>query len=65
MRHRKYPFIIGFLAAPVALYVTFVIYPFATAFYLSTTAWRGLDANPKSVGLYNFRRRQCYSGHEF
>ncbi|MFC0504767.1 carbohydrate ABC transporter permease [Micromonospora costi] len=56
MRHGRYPFIVGFLAIPVAIYVTFVIGPYAQAFYLATTNWRGVSANPKFVGLENFER---------
>lgn len=56
MRHGRYPFIIGFLTAPVAIYVTFVIGPYAQAFYLATTNWRGVSANPEFVGLENFTR---------
>ncbi|SDZ12216.1 N-acetylglucosamine transport system permease protein [Micromonospora pattaloongensis] len=56
MRHGKYPFIVGFLAAPVAIYVTFVIAPYAQAFYVAMTSWRGVDANPSFVGLQNFER---------
>jgi N-acetylglucosamine transport system permease protein len=56
MRYGKYRFVIGFLIAPVALYVTFVIAPYAQAFYLATTNWRGVSANPKFVGLENFRK---------
>ncbi|MFD2765946.1 carbohydrate ABC transporter permease [Micromonospora eburnea] len=56
MRHGRYPFIAGFLAIPVAIYVTFVIGPYAQAFYLATTNWRGVSANPKFIGLENFER---------
>ncbi|PZG01454.1 carbohydrate ABC transporter permease, partial [Micromonospora deserti] len=56
MRHGKYPFIVGFLAAPVALYTTFVIGPYLQAFYLAMTNWRGVAANPTFIGLDNFRR---------
>jgi N-acetylglucosamine transport system permease protein len=55
MRHGKYPFVIGFLAVPVALYLTFVISPFAQAFYISMTSWRGFAA-PKWVGFDNYTR---------
>jgi N-acetylglucosamine transport system permease protein len=55
MRHGKYPFIIGFLAAPVALYVVFVIAPYAQAFYISMTAWRGF-APPRWIGFDNYTR---------
>ncbi len=56
MRHGRYPFIVGFLIAPVALYVTFVIAPYVQAFYLALTNWRGVSANPKFIGLDNFVR---------
>jgi N-acetylglucosamine transport system permease protein len=56
MRHGRYPFIIGFLAAPVALYVTFVVAPYVQAFYVAMTNWRGVSANPKFIGLENFER---------
>jgi N-acetylglucosamine transport system permease protein len=55
MRHGKYPFIVGFLAAPITLYVVFVIAPYAQAFYISMTAWRGF-APPKYVGFDNFKK---------
>jgi N-acetylglucosamine transport system permease protein len=56
MRHGKYPFIVGFLAAPVTLYVVFVIGPYAQAFYMALTNWRGISANPQFIGLENFQR---------
>lgn len=56
MRYGRYRFVVGFLAAPVALYVTFVIAPYCQAFYLAMTNWRGVSANPKFIGLDNFRR---------
>lgn len=56
MRHGKYPFIVGFLAAPVTIYVTFVIAPYLQAFYLAMTNWRGVSANPRFIGLDNFER---------
>ncbi len=55
MRHGKYPFVIGFLAAPVTIYVVFVIAPYAQAFYMALTNWRGLSPG-KFVGLENFQR---------
>jgi N-acetylglucosamine transport system permease protein len=55
MRHGKYPFIIGFLAAPVALYAVFVIAPYAQAFYIAMTAWRGF-APPQWIGFDNFTK---------
>jgi N-acetylglucosamine transport system permease protein len=56
MRHGKYPFIVGFLIAPVSIYVTFVIAPYLQAFYLAMTSWRGVSANAKFIGLDNFER---------
>ena len=55
MRHGKYPFVIGFLAAPLTVYVVFVIAPYAQAFYMALTNWRGLSPG-KFVGLENFQR---------
>ncbi|MEU8385349.1 sugar ABC transporter permease [Streptosporangium sp. NPDC048865] len=56
MRQGKYPFIVGFLAAPVLLYVVFVISPYIQAFYISMTNWKGISANPQFIGLENFTR---------
>lgn len=56
MRHGKYPFVIGFLAAPVTLYIVFVISPYVQAFYMAMTNWRGISANPEFIGLENFQR---------
>ena len=53
MRHGKYPFIIGFLAVPVALYVTFVVAAYFQTFRLSLTGWSGLGPI-KNVGFQNF-----------
>jgi N-acetylglucosamine transport system permease protein len=55
MRHGKYPFVIGFLAAPVLLYSVFVIAPYVQAFQISMTNWRGLSA-PQWVGFDNYRQ---------
>ncbi|GAB7047071.1 carbohydrate ABC transporter permease [Catenuloplanes indicus] len=55
MRHGKYPFVIGFLAAPVTIYVVFVIAPYAQAFYMALTNWRGLSPG-QFIGLENFTR---------
>ena len=49
-------FIAGFLSIPVLLYVVFVISPYAQAFHISMTNWRGVSATPGFVGLENFRR---------
>ncbi|RJL36169.1 carbohydrate ABC transporter permease [Bailinhaonella thermotolerans] len=56
MRQGKYPFIVGFLAVPVILYAVFVIGPYAQAFYIAMTNWRGITANPQFIGFENFTR---------
>jgi N-acetylglucosamine transport system permease protein len=56
MRQGRYPFIVGMLAAPVTLYVVFVIGPYAQAFYIALTNWHGLAKAPVFIGLDNFRR---------
>lgn len=56
MRHGRYPFVLGFLIAPVVLYATFVFYPITQLVYVATTNWTGLSPNFKSVGLDNFQR---------
>jgi N-acetylglucosamine transport system permease protein len=56
MRRGKYPFIVGFLIAPVTLYVIFVIYPYIQTFILSTRNWRGVSAKSTPAGLDNFVR---------
>jgi N-acetylglucosamine transport system permease protein len=49
-------FIVAFLSVPVLLYLTYVISPYAQAFYIAMTNWRGVSANPRFVGLENFTR---------
>ncbi len=49
-------FITGFLAAPVLLYLVYVISPYAQAFSIAMTDWRGVSAAPRFVGLANFGR---------
>jgi N-acetylglucosamine transport system permease protein len=61
MRHGRIRFIIGFLIAPVTLYMVFVIAPYAQAFYISLTNWRGF-APPQWAGLDNYRRMVHDSG---
>ena len=56
MRHGKYPFIIGFLVVPVALYAVFVVWAYIQAFYLSVYEWSGLGPVENFVGLENFRK---------
>ncbi|GIF21425.1 N-acetylglucosamine transport system permease protein [Actinoplanes tereljensis] len=53
MRHGKYPFIIGFLVVPVALYATFVVAAYIQTFQLSLTSWSGLG-KIDYIGFDNF-----------
>ena len=55
MRHGKYPFIIGFLVVPLALYGLFVIWAYISMFRLSVTSWTGFGI-AKSNGFDNYRR---------
>jgi N-acetylglucosamine transport system permease protein len=55
MRHGKYPFIVGFLVAPLAVYAVFVISPFIQAFHYSLTDWTGVSPEFSYVGLENFK----------
>jgi len=54
VQHGKYRFIAGFLAAPLTLYVFFVIWPFVQAFHYSLTDWTGVSPEFGYVGLANF-----------
>jgi N-acetylglucosamine transport system permease protein len=54
MRHGKYPFIIGFLVVPLALYGFFVINAYVQMFNLSLTDWTGFGAY-KYIGFQNFQ----------
>ncbi|MDF5753965.1 sugar ABC transporter permease [Spongiactinospora sp. TRM90649] len=56
MRFHRTRFIAGFLAIPLLLYVIYVIAPYAQAFYIALTDWRGVNASPRFIGLENFRR---------
>jgi N-acetylglucosamine transport system permease protein len=53
MRHGKYPFIIGFLVVPVALYGVFVVAAYVQTFSLSLREWSGLGAS-RFIGFDNF-----------
>ena len=55
MRHGSYRFVASFLAIPLALYVIFVISPFAQAFYYSLTDWSGFTPDMSFIGLRNYR----------
>ncbi|WP_305786539.1 carbohydrate ABC transporter permease [Symbioplanes lichenis] len=56
MKHGRYPFIIGFLIVPVAIYATFVVYPYIQAFNLSFTNWRGFSPTFDYIGFDNFTK---------
>lgn len=56
MRHGRYPFVVGFLAPGLALYIVFVISPFAQAFHYSLTDWTGITPDFEYVGFANFER---------
>ncbi|GAA4048152.1 carbohydrate ABC transporter permease [Nonomuraea soli] len=53
---RRRLFIFSFLVAPVTLYLVYVIAPYAQAFYIAMTNWRGVNAAPQFIGLENFGR---------
>jgi N-acetylglucosamine transport system permease protein len=53
MRHGKYPFVIGFLVVPLALYLLFVVNAYLQMFRLSLTNWSGYGSF-KNVGFQNF-----------
>jgi N-acetylglucosamine transport system permease protein len=55
-RYRRGLFITSFLAAPVILYLVYVIAPYVQAFYIAMTDWRGVTATPRFIGLENFQR---------
>ncbi|MEO3802853.1 sugar ABC transporter permease [Nonomuraea sp. B1E8] len=55
-RYRRGLFITSFLAAPVILYLVYVISPYVQAFYIAMTDWRGVTAVPNFIGLDNFQR---------
>jgi N-acetylglucosamine transport system permease protein len=54
MRHGRYPFIAGFLAAPIALYVVFLISPYVQTVMNSFTNWGGYSNQADWVGLRNY-----------
>lgn len=56
MRHGKYRFLVTFMLPGLLLYAVFVLSPYAQAFYLSMTDWRGVSARQRFIGLDNFVR---------
>jgi len=56
MRHGVGRFVAGFLALPVALYLFYVVWPFAQAAGYSLTDWGGFSNTKNFVGLDNYVR---------
>jgi N-acetylglucosamine transport system permease protein len=56
MRHGVGRFVTGFLALPVALYLFYVVWPFAQAAAYSLTDWGGYSDTQNFVGLDNYVR---------
>jgi N-acetylglucosamine transport system permease protein len=56
VHHRKYRFIIGFLLAPLALYLMLVVSPNLQAVYYSFTDWSGYSQTQNFIGLENYTR---------
>ncbi|WP_371575949.1 carbohydrate ABC transporter permease [Streptomyces sp. NBC_01314] len=54
MRKGQNRFVAGFLLAPVALYVTFVIWPYIQTFGYSLTDWKGQSQTFSFIGLDNY-----------
>ncbi|MFD0317928.1 carbohydrate ABC transporter permease [Streptomyces flavalbus] len=55
MRKGQYRFVAGFLFAPVALYLIFVIWPYIQTFGYSLTDWKGQSQTFNFVGLDNYK----------
>ncbi|ROR44361.1 carbohydrate ABC transporter permease [Kitasatospora cineracea] len=56
MRHRKTPFIFGFLVVPVVLYIALVIWPYLQTFGYSLTDWSGASPDMNFIGLDNYTK---------
>jgi len=56
MQRGKYPFIIGFLALPVAVYLVFMISPFAQTAVYSFTDWGARTTDFNYIGFDNYTR---------
>src|SRR5438045_7733550 len=55
MRHGKYRFVASFLAVPLVLYVFYVLWPYAQAFWIALNNWNGFSP-PEYTGFANFSR---------
>lgn len=51
----KISFLVVFLGVPLAIYLIFVISPFAQAIYYSMTNWSGFGTTMDFIGLANFK----------
>jgi N-acetylglucosamine transport system permease protein len=56
MRHGKARFVVGFLALPLALYLWYVVWPFAQSIGYSFTDWGGYSDEQHYVGFANYVR---------
>ena len=56
MQHGKARFIAGFLALPLALYVWYVVWPFAQSIGYSFTDWGGYSDEQHFIGFANYIR---------
>ena len=63
MNRGKNTLIVSFLAVPLALYVLFVLAPYASALIFAFTRWSGLSANITFNGFNNFIK--LYSDEKF
>ena len=54
MRKGQNRFVAGFLLAPVALYLIFVIWPYIQTFGYSLTDWKGQSQTFSFIGLDNY-----------
>ncbi|WAH99404.1 carbohydrate ABC transporter permease [Arthrobacter sp. MMS18-M83] len=52
----KISFFVVFLGLPLAMYILFVISPFAQAFYYSMTDWSGFSPNMNFTGFQNYQK---------
>jgi N-acetylglucosamine transport system permease protein len=56
MRHGKGRFVAGFLALPLALYIWYVVWPFAQSIGYSFTDWGGYSDEQHFIGFTNYVR---------
>ncbi|MFI5085471.1 MAG: carbohydrate ABC transporter permease [Actinomycetales bacterium] len=52
----KASFMVVFLGVPLAIYLIFVISPFAQAFYYSLTDWSGFTPTMNFIGISNYQK---------